>query len=484
MISIRKVGSLVKGIHLAILARDAASLPKSLLSAGEIRYLKARKKDKQSLVGINRLDHWVWVYFISDQKEAGLRLEDCRIKGEMTCKRVNDQGGERLLITGPEKAGPEALAFSEGIILGNYQFLKHRSDAAEKANSLKNLEIQGVHVSDRDLRELTIVCESVYQCRDLVNEPVNQLNAEELAAVFMSYGKEKNLNVEVMSKSRIEALKMGGLLAVNAGSTDPPTFTVMEYKPASAVNRKPYILVGKGVTFDTGGISLKPSTAMSDMKCDMSGAAAVGTALRAVAKAELPLWVIGLIPATDNRPSGNARVPGDIIRMYDGTSVEVLNTDAEGRLILADALAYAKKYKPALVLDIATLTGAANAAIGKYGIVSMGSQCRREMNLLKECGDKVHERIAEFPFWDDYSELLKSEVADLKNIGGPLAGAITAGKFLEHFTDYPYIHLDIAGPAYGDKHDSYRGKGGSGVGVRLFFSLMKALSAKKSGGSK
>jgi leucyl aminopeptidase len=207
----------------------------------------------------------------------------------------------------------------------------------------------------------------------------------------------------------------------------------------------------------------------------IKGAAAVAATIKAIAEAKLPVYVIGLIPATDNRPGQKAYAPQDVITMHNGMTVEVLNTDAEGRMILADALSYAKQYKPRLVIDLATLTGAAWAAIGQYGIVGMGNAFRETFDRLKESGQNTYERIVEFPFWDEYGELLKSDVADLKNIGGKVAGAITAGKFLEHFTDYKYIHLDIAGPAYIPSTDSYRGKNGTGVGVRLLFDYFKNL---------
>jgi leucyl aminopeptidase len=287
-------------------------------------------------------------------------------------------------------------------------------------------------------------------------------------------GKEAGFHVETFHKKKIESLKMGGLLAVNKGSIDPPTFSILTWKPEKPRNEKPIVLVGKGVVYDTGGLSLKPTNdSMDYMKCDMAGAAAVVGALYALAINKVPVHVVGIIPATDNRPDGNAYVPGDVIKMFDNTTVEVLNTDAEGRMILADGLAWAEKLNPALVFSIATLTGAAHAAIGKYGIVSMGNAGKKEMDALKRSGDKVFERIAEFPFWDDYEELLKSDIADLKNIGGRYAGAITAGKFLEHFTNYPYIHLDIAGPAFNKTRESYHGKGGSGIGVRLFYDFIK-----------
>ena len=212
---------------------------------------------------------------------------------------------------------------------------------------------------------------------------------------------------------------------------------------------------------------------MDYMKCDMGGAAAVAGAFYAVARAKLPVHIIGLIPATDNRPDGNAYVPGDVIKMYDGSTVEVLNTDAEGRMILADALSYARQFDPELVIELSTLTGAAHAAVGKYAIVGMGNAGRKEMDDLIESGYTTFERIAEFPFWDDFAETLKSDIADMKNVGGKFAGAITAGKFLEKFTSYPFIHLDIAGPSFNKTKDNYRGKGGSGVGVRLLFEFFK-----------
>ena len=271
---------------------------------------------------------------------------------------------------------------------------------------------------------------------------------------------------------------MGGLLAVNKGSVDPPTFSILTWKPEKCVNSHPIVLVGKGVVYDTGGLSLKPThDSMDYMKCDMGGAAAVAGAIYAVAKNKLPVWVIGLVPATDNRPDGNAYVPGDVVTMFDGTTVEVLNTDAEGRMLLADALSYAKKYDPEVVIELSTLTGSAHAAIDKYGIVGMGNSSREVMENLKESGEITCERIAEFPFWDEYKEQLKSDIADLKNIGGKYGGAITAGKFLEHFTDYPYIHLDIAGPSFNKVPFNYRGKGGSGVGVRIIYNYLHNRSS-------
>ena len=216
---------------------------------------------------------------------------------------------------------------------------------------------------------------------------------------------------------------MGGLLAVNLGSKHPPTFSILEWKPAKAKNKKPIVLVGKGVVYDTGGLSLKPTAnSMDMMKSDMAGAATVIGTMMAVAQAKLPIHVIALVPSTDNRPGHDAYVPGDVIRMYSGSTVEILNTDAEGRLILADALHYAKKYDPELVLDFATLTGSAARAVGPEAICYMGNTDRSVKEQVESSGHAVHERLIEFPLWKEYGEYLKSNVADLKNLGAILPG--------------------------------------------------------------
>jgi leucyl aminopeptidase len=228
------------------------------------------------------------------------------------------------------------------------------------------------------------------------------------------------------------------------------------------------------VVYDTGGLSLKPTpNSMDQMKCDMAGAAAVACAMYAVAKQQLPLHVVALIPATDNRPGGNAYVPGDILRMHSGLTVEVLNTDAEGRLILADALSYGERYKPELAITVATLTGAAMRAIGTYGSVTMGTAPDAQFKHLEAAGDQVFERLARLPFWEEYGDEIISDVADIKNLGSDLGGAQTAGKFLARFTTQPFIHLDIAGTAFFTRRDAYRTKGGTGVGVRLLYEFLK-----------
>ena len=264
-----------------------------------------------------------------------------------------------------------SLYVAEGMALANYQFLKYFTDADKKRNTLNAIYVQ---TNEMAIRDMNAVIAGTLHARDLVNEPLSYLTALQFSEDMVALGEEAGFKVEVLHKKQIETLKMGGLLAVNQGALEPPTFNVLTYKPENRTNSKPIVLVGKGIVYDTGGLSLKPTkNSMDIMKCDMGGGASVLGVLYAIAKAELPVHVVGLIPATENRPGGNAYAPGDVIHMMDNTSVEVLNTDAEGRLVLADALCYAKKYKPELVIDFATLTGAAVRAIGKYGIVAMGT---------------------------------------------------------------------------------------------------------------
>lgn len=368
------------------------------------------------------------------------------------------------------------IAFLEGFYLTNYQFIRYKTQQVEKSkNSFETLHF---NASDKTpaLVELEHLCLSVYIARDFVNEPLSYLTAEQYAADMTLVCEKAGITVTTFNKAKIEEMSMGGVLGVNKGSKLPPTFNILEYKSKNATNLQPIILVGKGVVYDTGGLSLKPTAnSMDFMKSDMAGSASVIGILLALAKNEIPLHVIGLIPCVENRPGEDAIVPGDILTMYDKTTVEVLNTDAEGRLILADALAYAKQYNPILVMDFATLTGAAAMAIGSEGSVFMGTASEETKQQLKKSGEIVCERLVEFPLWAEYNEYLESKIADIKNIGGPTAGAITAGKFLEKFTEYPWLHFDIAGAAYLHKPIHYKGIHGTGVGVRLIYNFLKSF---------
>ena len=358
-----------------------------------------------------------------------------------------------------------------GIVLSDYEFLKYRTKSKEYSLTI---HIDPILLDESAVNEINLVAESVRITKDLVNEPVSYLTAVQYSKDIQKLGKQAGFSVTIWDQKKIEQEKMGGIIAVNRGSSAPATFNILEYKPSKHINKKPLILVGKGVVYDTGGLSLKPTkNSMDMMKSDMAGSAAVVGAMYAIAKSDFPYHIIGLIPAVENRPGYEATCPGDVITMYDGSTVEVLDTDAEGRLILADALHYAKRLKPELVLDFATLTGSAMRAIGKEACVAMGTADKEVRKEIRRAGMSTGERIVEFPFWDEYGEYMKSDIADLKNLGPADAGSITAGKFLEHFTDYPWMHFDIAGPAFVPSQYNYRGKWATAFGVRLLFKFVQ-----------
>ena len=466
---IKKKTTISNQDNLILLCDLKSKLSDFPLSKQELDYIKNEQKDKKEIVAINQYRRHIFVILPKQEKDANKNAENCRMLGDSLAGTLKDESA--ALIIDLKENQTEAMQIAEGIALSNYTFTKHKTDP--KPNKLETIYLCK-NSNQKDIAELQNIIDAVYFTRDLINEPFSHLTAKDLANAAVKSAKKYGIKTTVLNKKKIEALKMGGLLAVNKGSIDEPTFTIMEWKPKNAKNKKPIVLIGKGIVFDTGGLSLKPThNSMDLMKIDMGGAGTVIGAMQAIAANKLPIYVIALTPATDNRPSGNAYAPGDVITMHDGTTVEVLNTDAEGRLILGDALSFAKKYKPELVIDLATLTGAAVAAIGHYGIVSMHEGAEKEHARLKETGDYMHERLAEMPFWSDYDELIKSDIADIKNLGGPHAGAITAGKFLAHFADYPWIHLDIAGPTYTQTKYGYRGKGATGMGVRLLYQFIK-----------
>jgi leucyl aminopeptidase len=323
---------------------------------------------------------------------------------------------------------------------------------------------------EKVLAQAAVVAEATILARDLANAPGNEIYPETLAARATDSGKRHGFKVTVLGKPEIEKLGMGGVLGVSQGSVRPPRFIIMEHKKSA---KKTVVLVGKGVTFDTGGISIKPSANMAEMKMDMSGAAAVIGAMEAAARLDLPLHVIGLVPAVENMPSGSSLRPGDILRHYNGKTSEVDNTDAEGRLILADALGYASQFKPTAVIDLATLTGACVVALGHHATGMMGND-EKVMSVLKAAGETTYERVWQLPMFDEYEKLIKSDVADVKNVGGRWAGAITAGWFLKKFIgEYPWVHLDIAGTAMLEENGDYVQKGASGVGVRLLVEFLR-----------
>jgi len=466
---IKKQTTISETENLILLCDTKCKLSDFNLSKQELAYIKNQQKDKKEIVAINQYKRHIFVVLPKTIEDDNSHAENCRMIGDSLAEKLKNM--RSVLIIDIKQNQNEALQIAEGIALSNYSFIKYKTNAVPNKLEVINL---CKNSNQKKITELQNIVDAVYFTRDLINEPFSHLTAKDLAIASVKSGKKYGYKTTVLNKKKIESLKMGGLLAVNKGSIDDPTFTVMHWKPKNPKNKQPIVLIGKGIVFDTGGLSLKPTAnSMDIMKVDMGGAGTIIGAMQAIAANKLPVHVIALAPATDNRPSGNAYAPGDVITMYDGTTVEVLNTDAEGRLILADALSYAKKYKPELVIDLATLTGAAAAAIGQYGIVSMQKGAEIQHEKLKAAGMHTHERLAELPFWSDYDELIKSDIADIKNLGGPNAGAITAGKFLSYFVDYPWIHLDIAGPAYTQKRYGYRGKGATGMGVRLLYQFIK-----------
>ncbi|WP_068472727.1 leucyl aminopeptidase family protein [Saccharicrinis aurantiacus] len=458
----------------AVIISKADDLSQLSLNSNELAYIQGKLDADKKLITLNQLSNFLFI--VLSDKDGNDELESLRKKGNSIFKTLKGEDLNTVSVLDLKGCTQSTLALAEGIALSAYSF-NYKTEGKEKEFALTEVTVQSEVITEDQITELNHIVDSVYITRDLVNTPVDRLNATDIADFMVAQGQKDGFTTEVLNKTKIEALKFGGLLGVNKGSIDPPTFTIMEWKPENAKNTKPYVLVGKGVVFDTGGINLKtPPGSLDTMKCDMGGAASVIGTMAAIAKNKLPIHIIGLVPATDNRPGENAIVPGDILTMHNGLTVEVLNTDAEGRLIMADAISYANKYEPELVIDLATLTGSAVMAIGEYGTVGMGTASDATFAQLEADGYATHERVVRFPFWSDYDELIKSDIADIKNLGSREGGSITAGKFLAKFTNYPWIHLDIAGPSFHLKKSSYRGKGGSGVGVRLLYQFFKGLS--------
>ena len=434
-------------------------------------------KENEILVYYSDNQKNILALFFEQSQTRSEKLEAIRCFGAQLIQSLSETESVHFLNLKASFKLAERLALFEGLLLSLYKFKKYTKEAKRR---LREIYIENDAINKKTIRNLLNLVSGVTIAKNLVNEPPNALNAVQFSETCRQLGLEYGFKVNVLGQKEIEANKMGGLLAVNQGSNIPPTFTIMTYKPDDAINSRPLVLVGKGVMFDTGGYSLKVGGSMSSMKSDMAGAASVLGIISALALNKLPYYVIGLVPATDNKITSSALVVDDIITMHDGTTVEVQNTDAEGRLVLADALSYAKKYKPELVIDLATLTGAAAAITGSFGIAMAGNNEALQYELM-QCGDSVYERLVTLPFWKEFEALLKSEVADLKNIGGPVGGASTAGKFLSHFTDYNWIHLDIAGASFLKEKKCYRQAGGTGIGVRLIYEFIsqRCLAAER-----
>lgn len=324
-----------------------------------------------------------------------------------------------------------------------------------------------------------IIGEATNFARDLGNEPSNIIYPESLAKLALEKSRKSNYTVEILDKQKLTKLGMGGVLEVARGSDREPRFIILKYNGGKK-NEKPYVLVGKGVTFDSGGISIKPSAGMALMKVDMGGGAAVLGVFEAISNLGINLNVVGLIPCVENMPSGKSFKPGDVIKAYNGMTIEVDNTDAEGRLILADALSYASIFNPEAVIDMATLTGASIIAIGNVASIIMGNDQKLTDKLI-HAGKQTYDRVWQFPLWDEYDRMIDSEIADVKNTGkSRQAGTIMGGMFLKRFIgNYPWAHIDIAATAMRDSESDYDPKNATGSGVRLVTQFLINESKKK-----
>jgi leucyl aminopeptidase len=390
----------------------------------------------------------------------------------------------RVAIAVPESARDAASlqALAEGAVLAGYRFGDYRNEKRENGEadvasvSLLLPPRSALGPAREAVRVGVIVAESQNVARRLSDLPSNALPPETLAAEARKIARETGLKVRVLDVPAMRRLAMGGILAVGGGSANPPRMIVLEHQPRaqSGRARKPVALVGKGITFDSGGISIKPSAGMDEMKHDMSGAAAVIGALRAAALLELPTPVVGVVAAAENMPSGTAYRPGDVVTPMSGKTIEILNTDAEGRVVLADALHYARTHwEPAAIVDLATLTGAMIVALGSWATGLFGNHARL-IELVREAGDATAERAWPMPLLDAHKEEIRSDIAEIKNTGGRPAGSSTAAAFLWHFAgDTPWVHLDIAGTAWTSKAGPIQRKGATGVGVRMLCELLR-----------
>jgi leucyl aminopeptidase len=420
-----------------------------------------------------------WVLVVGLGKKAQWNIERLRKVAAVSAKQARQLGksfATNLHVLGPSTPFENAKAVTLATTLGLYQFSKYKTRDLDKIKTVDHVTLID---TDRQKTELVkgmneglIIAESVNMARDLVNTPAGDLTPKNLASEAKRICKQAGCSVDIWDRRDIEKKGMNALLGVSRGSDQEPQFIIIEYGPKK---QKPIVLCGKGVTFDTGGLSIKtPYQYMVDMKCDMAGGAAVIAALRAAALLKVPQHIIGLIPATENTINGSAQKPGDIVKAFNGKTIEVLNTDAEGRLILADALSYAETLQPQAIIDLATLTGACIIALGyaHAGLFTRNDQLReRLVAASKETGDLVWP----MPLTDEYMDMVKGDVSDLRNIQrGTDSGAIVGAVFLQQFVEKtPWAHLDIAGTAYLTEEKEYNPKFATGAGTRLLIDLLQ-----------
>lgn len=428
-----------------------------------------------------------WIVLTGAGKKEELTLERVRQAAASGSRRAVsasiDTFARGLVQVKGATATQAAQAVTEGSILGTYRYAELKSLSDDEKRSLKKIILvvptpQDVGLAKAGVKHGQALAEAVCWARDMINRPSNRLTPTIMAQEAKAAAKKFGFKCQVLEPAAIRRLGMNALLGVARGSKEPCRFIVLEYKGRGSRQKKPLAWLGKGITFDSGGISIKPANKMEQMKYDMSGGAAVLGAFRAVAALRLPIHVVGFVPATENLPGGSAQKPGDVVRSLNGKTIEVINTDAEGRLVLADALGYAQRYKPEAMIDLATLTGACIVALGQYAMGLMGND-QRLIEEVKRAGQRSGERAWELPLWPEYTEAVRSDVADVKNVGDGKAGTITAASFLKEFVGkIPWVHLDIAGVAWSDETKGYQPKGATGVGVRLLVELAQRWGSK------
>jgi leucyl aminopeptidase len=415
-------------------------------------------------------------------KKHDLGLDQIRQALGHAVKRVRHAKADSFTVALPSIAprGVSALdvaqAMAEGAILGSYHFTAYRSDVqtgtAVRAMTILAPQKSQLQELAEGIRRGVATAEATAFVRDLCNHPSNVMTPTKIANEAKTVAKTAGVSLKILEQKDMETLGMGALLGVAKGSHEPPKFIILQYHGSKKEEDRPVVLVGKTITFDTGGISLKPAENMEQMKADMTGGAEVLAAMRAAARLKLPLNLISILPAAENMPGGRAMRPGDVVKTLSGKTVEVQNTDAEGRLILSDGLAYATRFKPAALIDIATLTGACVVALGQFAIGMFGTDPKLN-DSIRKAGLHAGERVWEMPLWDEYFEQLRSDVADMRNIGGRGGGMITAALFLSKFVgDCPWVHLDIASTDWSERERAYIPKGPTGIGTRLLIQFL------------
>jgi leucyl aminopeptidase len=415
-------------------------------------------------------------------KEGTLTTDGLRRASATSVRRAGREKNKRISFWLPKLRGVErdaaVQAVAEGACLGSYRFDQYRNLGENDPGTIRSFSIfledaRSPAGARRAADAGRVVAESQNLARDLSNQPGNELPPAKLASEARRVAREVGLRSQVMEVAELRRQKMGGILAVGSGSSRPPRLIVLQHRPKKK-RAATLCLVGKGVTFDSGGVSIKPAAGMEEMKHDMSGAAAVIGALRAAALLDLPLHVVGVIGAAENLPSGTAYRPGDIVRAASGKTIEVLNTDAEGRIVLADALHHAKtRFQPDAIIDLATLTGACQVALGPWASGLFGND-EALVEKVRKAGDACAEPAWPMPLFEEHRRAVKSTIADVKNTAGREGGASTAAAFLDAFVgDTPWCHLDIAGTGWTSTPHPYHARGGTGVGVRLLVELMR-----------